>query len=630
MEAVEHRMLLSGQLDPTFSGDGQALVNLPNGDSFINRAVAVQADGRIFVAGGAVNLDSEGNIYDALIRVNADGTLDRVFVSSDVTGGAYDVAVQTDGKILLFSGRGGVYRFNADFTRDLTFDGDGFLQPNTIGGGLTATLQPDGKILIAGYNLGVTRLTADGAPDPTFNNGVGGSYNPLAGNGRASGIVVMNDGRIVVSGYKPGPQLNEGRMALAAYNPDGSIDTTFGEQGVSILDQDPGKSLAYDSQQNKLLLTNYFNSLNGSKLIRLDANGRLDSTFGTNGGFSLPNGDPIYGAVVNANGNYLVWGEKPGVAEVQLISVRPDGVIDSSFGKAGRIVLSAQEKPLSTTQGDLVAVAPDGRLVVTASADNGYQEYIARLTGDTPPAVLSIYGTSGDDVIDVTDTTYTLNGRAYAIGGGVRSVSVFAGAGDDRVTVRSSRAASLSGQAGNDTLIGGAGSDTLAGGQGSDSLAGGRGNDVYKFLPTPIVETDTLNEQANGNTDTLDFGSLLTPVTIQLNNDTLASHFNRTVRVSRSGLSGNFENATGGSGNDFILGNDLHANLLNGNGGNDTLYGLAGDDTLVGGAGNDYLYGNQGADTFDAKDAATDWLFGGKGTDLLASADALDVVVNVP
>ena len=115
-----------------------------------------------------------------------------------------------------------------------------------------------------------------------------------------------------------------------------------------------------------------------------------------------------------------------------------------------------------------------------------------------------------------------------------------------------------------------------------------------------------------------------------MNNDTLATHVNRTVRVARPGLSGNFENALGGAGDDFILGNDLHGNDLRGGGGNDTTYGLAGDDTLVGGTGNDYLYGNAGADTFDAQDAATDWLYGGKGTDLLASADALDVVVNVP
>jgi len=623
-----------GQFDPTFSGDGQALLILPNGYSFSDGAVAVQADGKVLVAGTAYDPELETIQYDALIRVNVDGTLDKVFVSTDIFDfGASDVEVQQDGKILL-AGSDGISRFNPDFTRDLTFGGgDGVAAGSTV-----MEVQPDGKILLAGRGLGVGRLTANGAIDLTFDGDGYNQSSTLPGDeGVTEGIVVLNDGRIVVSGPRPTSGAFARTTALSAYKPDGSVDTTFGNNGIRVLNLPSNaaseSSLTYDPLQNKLLVSSLING----KLIRVNANGSIDSSFATNGVFSTAvesNGytPRIWDSVVMASGTYVLRID-PSNAPLRLLGLRPDGTVDLSFGNAGQTILASDVAALFPHTGQNIALAPDGKIVTASSA--GFlnaQIYVARLTGDAgpPPAVLSIYGTAGNDVIDVTDTTYTLNGRTYAIGGGVRSVSVFAGAGDDRVTNRTARPASLSGQAGDDTLIGGAGSDTLAGGQGSDSLAGGRGNDKYQFLPTPIVETDILNEQANGDADTLDFGSLTTSVTIKLNNDTLASHFNRTVRVSRPGLAGNFEHAIGGSGNDLIYGNDAHANALNGGGGNDTIYGLGGDDTLTGGSGNDYLAGNTGNDTFIAQDGATDSLFGGKGDDILGSSDAADVIVNIP
>lgn len=57
------------------------------------------------------------------------------------------------------------------------------------------------------------------------------------------------------------------------------------------------------------------------------------------------------------------------------------------------------------------------------------------------------------------------------------------------------------------------------------------------------------------------------------------------------------ENATGGSGNDFIEGNVV-ANTLIGGAGKDSLHGLGGNDILDGGAGSDYLVGGRGNDTY--------------------------------
>lgn len=93
------------------------------------------------------------------------------------------------------------------------------------------------------------------------------------------------------------------------------------------------------------------------------------------------------------------------------------------------------------------------------------------------------------------------------------------------------------------------------------------------------------------------------------------------------------ENATGGSGNDILIGNSAN-NVLTGNGGNDSLLGRAGNDTLLGGAGNDTLDGSTGNDTLNGGDnddilnggAGNDRIIGGSGVDTVYGGDGLDVV----
>ena len=85
-----------------------------------------------------------------------------------------------------------------------------------------------------------------------------------------------------------------------------------------------------------------------------------------------------------------------------------------------------------------------------------------------------------------------------------------------------------------------------------------------------------------------------------------------TNKASEASL---IENATGGSGNDVITGNQI-ANELIGNAGDDRLYGLEGADTLKGGLGNDYLSGDAGDDTLLGEDG-NDSLYGGDGADIL-------------
>ncbi|WP_298981845.1 cadherin domain-containing protein [uncultured Roseibium sp.] len=84
----------------------------------------------------------------------------------------------------------------------------------------------------------------------------------------------------------------------------------------------------------------------------------------------------------------------------------------------------------------------------------------------------------------------------------------------------------------------------------------------------------------------------------------------------------------GGDGNDFIddeVGTqpNMDANYLDGQGGNDTIYGGGGDDTLIGGEGSDFLSGENDNDTLQG-DAGSDNLYGGAGNDILEGGSGND------
>ncbi len=193
----------------------------------------------------------------------------------------------------------------------------------------------------------------------------------------------------------------------------------------------------------------------------------------------------------------------------------------------------------------------------------------------------------------------TLVGNRASTGDGANDVIV----GDDFIDI-------MIGGGGNDNLIGNGGNDVLNGGGGNDILVGGLGNDTYTFGSASAAETDTLWEVPGQGTDTLNFSSLTTAVTVNLGlNTPQAVHANRSIVLNYNFV---FENVRGGSANDVLRGNSV-SNSLFGNGGNDSLTGLAGNDTLVGGLGNDtYVFGAAAA-------AETDTLteLAGQGADTL-------------
>src|SRR5688572_11445741 len=195
IEPLESRVLFTaGDLDTTFNGTGKVTLNYFNRNDLAT-AVVVQSDGKVIVAGTtATGITAQGTDV-ALARYNPDGTLDTTFgvggkVSTHLGGtadSAFALALQADGRVLLAGGtRAGtsgtdfaLVRYNADGTLDNTFGSSGIVRTD-LGFGANdlanaMRLTSDGRIVLAGWTTVVgsqqfaaVRYTSGGALDTTF------------------------------------------------------------------------------------------------------------------------------------------------------------------------------------------------------------------------------------------------------------------------------------------------------------------------------------------------------------------------------------------------------------------------------------------------------------------------------
>jgi Ca2+-binding RTX toxin-like protein len=270
--------------------------------------------------------------------------------------------------------------------------------------------------------------------------------------------------------------------------------------------------------------------------------------------------------------------------------------------------------------------------------------------------LLAVQGTAGSDTIVVSKVNSQIKVQDNAVtkffnAAQVKNINVLAGAGADTVKIDAtvflptyintgtggaSQGDSVQGGSGKDVIDvysdssgvnAGAGNDTINNFGGFNSLNGGANNDV--LVAKKGGATDSTYDGGTG-VDTIDFSAAT--VGLVLRNGQSGIYFSNTgippiVDGSNSDNLANFENFTGGKGNDYIFGNGA-ANTLIGNGGNDYLRGFGGNDTLNGGAGADAMYGDDGDDLFYANDGIKDFLAGGVGNDK-AKKDAIDVLNGV-
>jgi uncharacterized delta-60 repeat protein len=399
------RYTSAGALDTAFDGDGKRILPVVTGNNAdIARAMAVHADGSIVMAGYAFN-GSDNDV--AVTRLEADGSSRSTFGTSGVSlfnaGQSADygfaMAIQPDQKIIA---AGYTYQGNNDDVTAARFLPDGTLDTNygTVGKTVTrigtgtdraygVAVQPDGKIVFGGYSFisnedfMVMRQNADGTPDTTFGNN--GSATTTIGTGTEQGraLLLQNDGRIVLAGYYNNGTSDE--YALARYNADGTLDGTFGTGGKVTTTGTAGTDRLYAVAAypgGRILAAgetrNSGNTSTDFGLARYNANGSLDTSFGTGGLVTHSpagtNSEYAYSVIVLPDGKILAAGEAN--ADAAIVRLHANGSYDFTFGSNGRTVVPILAST-DTIYG--IALQPDGKIVATGRTYNGSNYDIAVL-----------------------------------------------------------------------------------------------------------------------------------------------------------------------------------------------------------------------------------------------------------
>ena len=338
-----------GSLDPTFGGgDGKVTTNFtPNGDSA--NGVAIQADGKIVVAGEAGARFAPSGFFVsriAVARYGSDGSLDATFggdgrVTTSLSPRqdvAEDVAIH-EGQILAvgtqdfgcFCSRFAFVRYTDDGSLDAAFSGDGIRTVGfRFGAQAEATaVRANGKIVAVGSNpdvgsFAVARLLADGQRDTAFDGD--GKVVTRAGRGEegATGVTIQSDGRIVVAGFtdqphEQGDRFGPGRFAVIRYLVGGALDPSFGGDGIVKTRFGDRFSHAMDvagEADGDLVAVGVVGGAGGRfAAVRYEVDGSLDPTFGGDGRIAVdftPGFDSASGVAVQADGDLVLAGSASG------------------------------------------------------------------------------------------------------------------------------------------------------------------------------------------------------------------------------------------------------------------------------------------------------------------------------
>ena len=265
----------------------------------------------------------------------------------------------------------------------------------------------------------ITRLNASGIPDNSF--GISGSVNFVAGTpygafGNVNKIIPGEDGKVLLVGRGGNTD-----VFLALLNEDGSIDSTYGIDGLisintplSYSDLFAASNLIAVDDNFIIVGSSGFNTcLDAFDLIKFAYNGEIDSSFGSNGYYQeladSAEGVFLSHVLMQPDGKILLYAESYSwcttqYAQLFVERLLPNGVVDSAFGLNGKTSFFFEEWNRPTSMG----LQPDGKIVVCASPDPFMQEnkfLLRRFLADG--SIDSTFGIDGSIILEV-DTPVTI------------------------------------------------------------------------------------------------------------------------------------------------------------------------------------------------------------------------------
>lgn len=342
------------------------------------------------------------------VAVAAPGDLDPSFgtgglvTSSD--GGSADVVVLSDGKLITVGSEG---------------------ECSEVGGEYTC----HSEFLVERYN-------EDGTLDTTFGGGDGKVTTSFgSANQSASSVAVESSGKLVVAGTTYDEATEDRELAVARYNANGTLDTSFGGGdgkltiavtnprtlqmwSRSLVLQPDGKIVVGgDIRIWEEVFPEFSDWEHHPVLVRLNADGSVDSSFG-NSGTAIGPRLSLFGLAEEPGGKLLGAGQAG--ASFAVARLNADGSTDTSFGNGGIASMYLSEGLGS--KADDVLVQPDGKIVATGY---GFGYAVARFNSDGTPD--PTFG--GGDGLVMTFFNQPCCGLGAAISAGLQSDGriVFAG-----------------------------------------------------------------------------------------------------------------------------------------------------------------------------------------------------------
>lgn len=347
------RCLADGTPDMSFNGGAWSKTAIGPYDDEV-AAVARLSDGKLLVAGYSA-LAGETSVV--LVRYNADGTNDSGFGTGSIV--VHHV--------------GGMSLEVADMA-----------------------IQPDGRILVAAttvsepWGIVVARFESDGAPDPTFGIYSGHTAVFLGYGGAANAMTLQSDGKIVIAGrVATGPGDDEFDFLVLRFDADGALDPSFGASGsvITLMGSEFDEATDVAVEANGKILVAGSSEIGADKtmaLARYNGDGSLDTSFDSDGRvfLTIPNYVGTAALAIQANGRIVVAGSQlnppPQGSDFVVARFQSNGGVDASYGNGGTTVLDIDGGSVDLAQG--LALDGEGQAVLVGGSSGLFS--IARLLGD--------------------------------------------------------------------------------------------------------------------------------------------------------------------------------------------------------------------------------------------------------
>lgn len=396
----------SGELDTSFSGDG--ILTLASLEYW---TLSMKAR----PGGGLALLQRQRNSYDGRVQLISSGGATSGNFPVTALDYRYDFAVLSDGSVVTagYGSSGGfaAARYSAAGQLDTSFGTQG-VAIHDLGSSYAysrfATALPGDGILLIGQrrstetasDLAVAKLLPGGGLDSSFGGGSGYATVDVQTSllERAQDLVALQgDGKLLVLGISRGFTQADTGTLLARYEPDGTLDPTFGQDGIRVLTYEEvghyinPAGLALQSS-GRVLIAGYGQgpSASGTDLIvvALEPDGTLDPTFGATGLASVDLYDRAQyasGIAVLPDDRILVGGytQEPAgwTRDVVVARLTADGQLDTSYANGAGLVTVGTAGVDEICRG--ISLAPDGRAVTVAHVSSGIELGLIEPDGGT-------------------------------------------------------------------------------------------------------------------------------------------------------------------------------------------------------------------------------------------------------